>query len=245
MLWLLEFNKADGPFYSIIFIAKERANLFPPFLPTIHINMYSAYPFFLLSCTHTPCFCFFFAFCCHWLQPLMKTEHTWAPFTARKWTWETQRGCIAGFKRGEKAWTFSASLTAGITLFSLTVKPSHGADSWGLGGERREKSWSTCTVALRGLAKSELCGFLNDTSTSALNTTKHIPPVQPAREDSHLQNWEHKILQWKQGWHLRRIFTPLIEIMWGLSQVLVPDIGCHVMNAPVASTDGCNLERNT
>ncbi len=33
---LLEFNKADGPIYSIIFIAKERANLFLSFVNNTH-----------------------------------------------------------------------------------------------------------------------------------------------------------------------------------------------------------------
>lgn len=59
---------------------------------------------------HFSCFCFFFAFCFHWLQPLMKTNRTWAPFTATKWTWETHNRGVLQVSREGKAWTFSARL---------------------------------------------------------------------------------------------------------------------------------------
>lgn len=140
--------------FRVLSLLPKKEPICSSLLPTI--NMYSTYPF----CLHSSIRLFFSAFASigysHWLKP----ECTWAPFTATKLTRETQQGCIAGFKREEKAWTFSARLLLqGLLCSAWQRKASRGADSRGLGGGRREQRWSTCTVALWGLAKSELCGF--------------------------------------------------------------------------------------
>lgn len=60
-----------GLFRVLSLLPKKRPICFS-LLPTIHINMYSTYPFCLHFSIDLPCFCFFFAFCFNWLQPLMK-----------------------------------------------------------------------------------------------------------------------------------------------------------------------------
>lgn len=104
---------------------------------------------------------YFFLFVLLPLVPAADESRTHlSPFHGHKMNRRNRTGPRCGFQeRGGSVNLQREAFTAGITLLGLTARASHGADSRGLGGGRREQRWSTCTVALWGLAKSELCGF--------------------------------------------------------------------------------------
>lgn len=70
--------------FRVLSLLPKKGPICLSLLPTKRINMYSTFPFCLHFSIDSPCFCFFFAFCLHWLQLLMKTQCTSTPFTARK-----------------------------------------------------------------------------------------------------------------------------------------------------------------
>ena len=130
-------------------------------LPTIHINMYSAYSLCLHFSIDSPPFSFFLCRLLLWFQPLIK--HI-APEPLSHPENETEKhntGVSLVWREPKKSAIYSAwLLLQGLLWLARQRTASHGADgACCLGRARREQRWSTCTVALWGPAKSELCGF--------------------------------------------------------------------------------------